>query len=240
MKRIVPALLVVLLLACPAAALANAAAPPSVLIVVPHAPRELSLSFYLGSEAFHLQESTRGWERYYALYHMGMPFESDLTVRADTAAESREYMIPLTTLQHYNNTFTLLYANGRLPEALSQGQPPGRDALLVGLRLALTLLLEGLLLFALGYRQKRTWVVFLCMNLLTQGLLNLWLLGISPFSGYAMITLYIGEFFVFLAEGIAFPKLVKEKTAGRRVAFTLLANLASLVLGGLCITLLPV
>lgn len=240
MKKLSALLLACCLLLCPAMALANAAAPPSILIIVPHAPEEFSLSFSLGGEAFHLQESTRGWERYYALYHMGVPFESDLVVQAKTAGETMDYRIARETLQNYNNTFTLVLAGGQLPAALTPGYLPGRDALLVMLRVSLTLLLEGLLLFALGYRQRRSWVVFLCMNLVTQGLLNFWLLDVSPFSGYALLALFIGELFVFLAEAIVFARLAKEKTTGRRIAFTLLANLISLLLGGLLITRLPV
>lgn len=44
---------------------------------------------------------------------------------------------------------------------LTAGQKLGRAPLLVALRVVLTFLIEGAVLFLFGYRQKRSWLVFL-------------------------------------------------------------------------------
>ena len=110
-------------------------------------------------------------------------------------------------LEEYNNTFTLDLSN----QTLSPGYAPFRSTLLVSLRVVLTLLLEGLVFFLFGFRQKKSWLIFLAVNLVTQGVLNIWLDLISTPSGYLIFALILGEVIVFVVEMIAFPLLVKEK-----------------------------
>jgi lysylphosphatidylglycerol synthetase-like protein (DUF2156 family) len=91
-----------------------------------------------------------------------------------------------------------------------------------------------------GFRDKRSWITFLIMNLLTQGILNVILNEASPFASYLIFNLIFMEFFVFIAEIIGILVLIKEHGRFRRVSYTLVANLASLVLGGYLITALPI
>ena len=85
-----------------------------------------------------------------------------------------------------------------------------------------------------------SWIMFLLINLLTQGALNIWLDGFNPLDGYLIAVLIFGEFLVFIVEIAAFLLLVKEHRGLRTVLYVLLANLLSLIVGGYVITILPI
>ena len=55
-----------------------------------------------------------------------------------------------------------------------------------------------------------------------------------------MIGFIFGELVILIVEMIAFLKLVREHKKSRTALYTVVANAASLVLGGLLITYLPV
>jgi hypothetical protein len=105
----------------------------------------------------------------------------------------------------------------------------------------LTLLLEGIIFYIFGYRQKRSWFVFLAVNLVTKGVLNIWLNSEgSLMSSYLILSLIIGEFFVFTAEITAFPVFIKEHKTSRILIYVFVANIISLITGGYIISVLPV
>ena len=62
----------------------------------------------------------------------------------------------------------------------------------------------------------------------------------GPIMDYVMFTLIFGEIFVFAAEIITFLFFVKEHERSRKEIYVLTANLASLIVGGYLITVLPV
>ena len=129
---------------------------------------------------------------------------------------------------------------------LTPGAPWWRQPTLVALRLGLTLLLEGLVFLLFGYRQRRSWIVFLVVNLITQGAVNALLLwGIGPFGnlysvGIAYWLLYVPmELAVLAAEIVAFRKLLREKDKLSATICAIVANLVSWALGGAMLTYLP-
>ena len=77
-------------------------------------------------------------------------------------------------------------------------------------------------------------------NLITQGVLNLWINGFTPTQGYLIFGLIFGELFVFAAEIAAFLIIVKEHSRLRTILYVLTANLVSLITGGYIITILPI
>jgi len=124
---------------------------------------------------------------------------------------------------------------------LTPGKYPFRSVLLVSIRLLLTLLLEGIIFWLFRFRQKRSWLIFLMINLVTQGALNIWLnSGGSLMPSYLIFSLIIGEFFVFTTEMIAFPIFIKEHKKSRILIYAFIANLISLIGGGYIISVLPV
>lgn len=215
---------------------ANSAEPPSLVILVNNPPEDLSI--VLVSNENHIESSERkvAWEGYYIFYSRDMQFEGDYVFQVTTKEESFE-IIYNEPLKGYHNTLTLDLSHG----TLKQGTYPFRSAILVGLRLLLTLLIEAGIFWMFGFREKRSWLIFLIINLMTQGVLNIWLnSGSALLPSYLIISLILGEIFVFAAEMIGFPIFIREHTKPRLLAYVLIANLISLIAGGYIISILPV
>lgn len=97
-----------------------------------------------------------------------------------------------------------------------------------------TLLIEGLLLFVFGYRSKRSWLVFLLVNLVTQGGFAVYLAvtvlnhGVS---GWSLIFYIPIEVIITLVELLLYRRLLTEKNKARATVYAIAANLCSAVLG---------
>jgi len=213
---------------------ANSAEPPAIVIIVNGAPEDLTLTLQTEAAASKAGIIRKPIETYFTFYTREIPGTGDYQLLAEGGGYSHVISVRAPE-KTYNNIYTLNLAQGTLTE----GKLPLRDALLVGLRLSLTLLLEGAVFLAAGYRSPGSWRAILGVNLLTQGALNLWLTGLMPLAGYAVLTLIFGEFFVFLAELVSLPLLVREKSRWRTAGTVLLANGLSLAAGGWLITRLP-
>lgn len=98
-----------------------------------------------------------------------------------------------------------------------------------------TLLIEGLILFLFGYREKRTWVVFLIVNVLTQLALHIFCGNVLLFAGshflLYVLFLLIPELIIWVAEAAVFALLSRERTVGRRIGYAVCANAVSFILG---------
>lgn len=102
-----------------------------------------------------------------------------------------------------------------------------------------TLVIEGVILWLFKFRQKRTWLVFLLVNFVTQLGLHLLCNSLSsvPFAdsydslGYYVLSLLVPECLIFIVEAISYGVLIKEETSGRRVGYAICANAASYLLG---------
>ena len=238
MSRIVCLLMLALLLA-PLTALANSAQPPAIIVLVPNAPDDLVITLRSADaapESPWYPTSLRhiAWESYYALYDIGYDLAQwPMMLRVEGGGQSFE--LPIEDTRRYDRIITLDLAQ----QTYAGGKLPLRTAALIALRVVLTLLAEGLIFFALGFRSKRSWWVFIGINLVTQGWLNIALSAYHAFS-YAPIIALIGyELLIIIAEAIAFPLLVKERGVGRRIAHAFAANALSLALGWWLIQLLP-
>jgi hypothetical protein len=220
----------------PALTSANSAEPPSLVILVNNPPEDLSI--VLISHENHPKAQIRrvAWEGYYAFYRRDMQISGEYIFKVTANGESFDCTIG-SPLQRYNNVFTLNLSK----HELTSGKYPFRKLLLVSIRLLLTLLLEGIIFWLFRYREKRSWLIFLIANLVTQGVLNMWLnSGGSLMPSYLIFSLIIGEFFVFIVEMIAFPCFIKEHKISRSFAYAFTANLLSLIAGGYVISVLPV
>lgn len=97
-----------------------------------------------------------------------------------------------------------------------------------------TLLIEGLLLFAFGYRSKKSWLVFLLVNLVTQGGFAIYLAvtvlnhGVS---GWSLIFYIPIEVIITLVELLLYRRLLTEKNKVRAAVYAIAANLCSAVFG---------
>jgi len=241
-SRILTVFAIVLLLSIlfATAAYANSAEPPSFTVTVFNPPEDLSLSLRFAdeekAEAIVLNKEQKAWESYYRFFYHMSPLGRDNLDGAMLIIQSNEKnfqcFLPAATFNTYNNLLTLDLET----ESLTIGQPPLRVPLLVSMRIILTLVIEGVVFFLFGYRKKASWLAFLAINIVTQGALNAMLTGPS-LGSFGFI---FGEFVVLAAELIAFICFVREFGKRRAAAYTVAANVASLILGGLLITYLPI
>ena len=97
-----------------------------------------------------------------------------------------------------------------------------------------TLLMEGLILFLFRYRQKRSWKVFGCVNLVTQGALAV-ALSINAMQhgvGFGFFSLFLmAEIGVVIVESAVYMVLLKEHSKNRAAAYGIVANAASAAIG---------
>lgn len=215
---------------------ANAAEPPSLVILVNDPPEDLSIVLISDEEMPEATVRKVAWEGYYAFYSRDLEKEGRYVFQVSAGQDQFEWS-PDEALQGYNNVYTLNVSE----QVFTPGLYPLRAVLLVSIRVALTLLIEGLVFLLFRFREKRSWMVFLAVNLLTQGALNIWLNnGGSLMPSYLLFALVIGEVFVLVTEMIALPLLIEEHKKSRILVFAIVANLASLVAGGYIIFVLPV
>lgn len=238
-------LLLTLILICsfPLTASANSAEPPGMIILVTNAPDDLELELVIPGEAdrVYVQTGKRMWEQYFRFYYTyrDSDFMDVAYIKVTSSEKSFNCPLPEELRQgyKYNSLFHLDYED----ESLTVGKPAYREPLLISLRVALTLICEGIVFLLCGFRKKSSWIIFLLINLLTQGYLNLNIAGSSIYgSGYWVIAFVLFEFLIFIAEMILFALLVREDRWKNRIRYALLANMASLTLGVLIIRYLPI
>jgi hypothetical protein len=226
--------------------------------VVVSAPDDLELSLVDvgGAEAYQLRKRqfVRGWETYFRFRYSHVTFPgkesaddvdlNQLRLAVTTGGNTTLLDLPDQTFAHYNNVLLLdLSELKQFPDAfpsqymLRSELYAGRMVLIIGMRVALTLLIEGVLFWAFGYREKHSWGVFLCFNAMTQLALNL-ILGGATMDSYILFGYYLLEAAIVVFEALAYWNTLKEKR-GRSIPYALCANAASLVIGALMIENLP-
>ena len=101
-----------------------------------------------------------------------------------------------------------------------------------------TLLIEGALLFAFGYRSRRSWLVFLLVNLVTQGAFAVYLAVIvlnHGVSGWSLLFYLPVEVVITVVESLLYRRLLTEKGKGRATGYAIIANVCSATVGALLI-----
>lgn len=213
----------------------NSAEPPSILIIVPNAPDDLEISIGSDDTYRKANKTNKIIERYYTFYSRDLRNTNDYNVNISTGESNFEILLE-KPLRAYNNIFTLNLDN----QTLTPGKLMTRSIFLVSLRIALTLLIEAVVFWLFGFRNKRSWIAFLTINLFTQGALNIWLNGFVPLGSYLVLALVFGEILVLIAEIILFLALIKEHRPMSTLLYVITANLLSLFAGGYIITVLPI
>lgn len=210
----------------------NSAEPPSMVFIVPKAPGDLTLTLNT------IEAQTRTYkngEKQFAFYSLNYKSEEDGLLQV--SYEDISYTL---TVGRPHKTYRTLYTLDVDSRTLSSGESLKRSVQLISYRLILTLLVEALVFYLFAFRSKRSWLVFLSVNLISQGGLNIYLNGSGPFESYVILVLLFGEFWVFLGEMIVLPLFINEKKKWVTVVYALLANFLSLIAGILLIGLLPV
>ena len=235
MKKLLIFLLPVLLVlfASPHICYANAPAPPEIVIIVRNAPDDLRINIGPDNTEFHRTDKVI--ESYYSLYSYDLK-STDYTLTVTSTAGTFEIELG-DPPQKYNNVYSLDLEN----RTLVPGKSLSVSITLIALRIIVTLVIEAIVFYLFGYRKKRSWLVFLITNLLTQGALNIWLnVTTTPLESYIIFPLILGELLVFAVEMAGFLVFVKEHRRWRTALYVIVANLLSLFAGGYLITVLPV
>ncbi|MBE0450942.1 MAG: hypothetical protein IBX70_08865 [Clostridia bacterium] len=94
---------------------------------------------------------------------------------------SENFKVTLGSIPESNNNVYTLDLSER---TLTEGKLKLRTAALVGVRVAMTLILEALIFWLFAFRKKESWIAFLLINLMTQIALNVWITGFPINLGY--------------------------------------------------------
>jgi len=176
----------------------------------------------------------KAMEKYYTFYSRHLRDVSDYVFKVTTGNDSYEIAIDKPG-ERYNQIYTLNLTD----RTLTPGKLLSRSVLLILMRVILTLIIEGIVFWMFGFRNKDYWIAFLIINVITQGLLNIWINGFFPIQSYLILNLVAAEILIFIAEIKAFLMIIKTQRL-RTVLYVLTANLMSLLAGGYIITVLPV
>lgn len=215
---------------------ANSAGSPSMVIWSVNAPPDTELVFNYGDGSDRtVEKSLRLWEKVWFLYEPeGVP--QILTVRS--AKKSFNITLPE---EKSSGSFERVYTLDFEAETLTPKVSPLRAPLYMLLRVMFTLILECGFYYLVGYRQKRSYIIFITVNLITQMFVNFVINGgsLDIFYSYTLLV-YIGmELLVFIFEMIVLPLTVKEKKAGWTLLWTFTANNISMFIGGIALLFVP-
>lgn len=235
MRKRIGLILAVCLLLLPYAVMGNSAEPPSFLIIVPWADDNLTVTVEDSKNNRILGERHEKFsESYYLFYIGGGPGSEDFELLVKN--EGVENRIPLPRVQSYNNLYTL----DTDTLTLSPGKMPFRTVLFTTIRVVLTLLIEGGILYLFGYRKKSTYAFFIVMNLVTQMVLAWYLYRqILDLNYLFTLGLLIVEIMILAVEALLFSLFVKEHRIARGLIFVLVANILSFSVGFMLLRHLP-
>lgn len=215
----------------------NAAEPPSILFIVPNAPDDMNVKLKLVDREYEAKVVDKIIEKYYIFYSSDMMRNKPDIYNFIVNTGNESFEIELAKpYKIFNNTYTLNLQD----QTLTEGILLSRSIMLVAMRVVFTLIIEGVIFWIFGFRDKRSWIIFIIINLITQGALNIWLNSNGPIMSYIMLVLIFGEIFVFVTEIIIFIFFCNEHGRKKSVLYVITANLASLIVGGYLITVLPI
>lgn len=229
---------------------ANSAEPPIFIIIAENVPDDFFMSLIIDEKEINGNKRVVAWETYYSFERykitdvLGEFFDwktpGKISLKVTASGESFEINISSADALHsYDNIYTLNLNN----RTLNPGILLVRSVILVGLRVLLTLIIEGIIFFAFKYRKKRSWVSFFVINLLTQGALNIILnIQANPLTAnfYVVFGLFLMEIVITIAEAAAFSFVLSEHKIRHAILYALIANTASFILGGILLSYLPV
>ena len=257
-KRFLIALYAFLLLFAifPAEAFAYGAStyhPPAITVVTYNAPDDLEIQIEVqkNGERFPVQTecTRRAWELSFQLYREGI-FRSNTfwgnekdfagaVLICQTGGEEHRVPIPQEFLTPGGNRDIMTLDCHSW--TLRSGLPAWRGPVTLAVRLLLILAVKALLFLAMNYKQLRSWLSFLGVNLLTQLPVNLSLynmMWVDDMNLYSAI--FVGLLLALLAEILLLVILVQENSKNRTATYATSANLLGVCAFLAALTWLPV
>jgi len=221
----------------PSVCLANSAQPPSIAIIVQNPPDDMEITLE-SNEDLRFSEFGRNDLLFGSVFTLYSPAlkTGTYSIKVTTGGTTTSISLP-APVQAYNNLYTLSLGD----MTVSTGKSVIRTITIVTLRVLSTLLIEGLIFFGFGFRQKRSWLIFLTVNLLTQGVLfGLMSTTEYPMNSYLILSLIFWEIIITVIELTLFMIFINEKRRWLTGIYVFIANLLSLYAGGWLLMLLPI
>lgn len=237
-SRVLCAFLAAALLALlPVTALALSPDDPAFTVRVCFPPRGLSLSLQfaegVGQEPIVSEQDNRLGESCYRFFYKGVPisWKSALPPGTELVAETPEDGVICRLSAESLTGFESIYTLDLQEQSIVEGVPGYRAPLLIGARVAATLLLQVLAVFLLGYRTRRSWLVFSAALLFNHVFINAGVIVgastlLASYVGWVLVAALLAELFLFVIEAAVFSLLILEHGERRAV-------LASAVLNGI-------
>jgi len=252
-KRILAALLLVLVvLATPDTALAlrKIVQPPMITVLVNGAPRDLQLTLRIFKEdqviPAGMEKERRGWESCYRVYRenvfsvkawYGNSYDlKNAVIVAASGGVEKQFSLPPEGLNSRDDYFTLNWRTG----TVTPGLPRWRPALLAAMRILGGLAIELVVFYLYGFREKKTWLVLIAVNIVSLGVWAWIVSGWINALQQNVVWLILAEIMLFLGELAVILMFVDEKDRNRTVSCLTVANAASVIAEVLALTYLPV
>ncbi len=234
----------------PISALAASGEDTFLTILVNCAPEEAVFELHFPDNAelgtITMVREDRAWETYFRVYFVkglikwrrGLPKGTELVVKNGEESFTMTFPDGLHTSEN-----TVLRLNLETKK-LEEGVPPFRSALLVALRVGATLLLQVLAFFLLGYRERRSWLIFLAAAVVSQAVLaGFIMVGASTLTSdyvlWALVGLCLAEVFITVVQTILFSVKLWERRERRAVISAVVCNVITLAVGAVDVLLLP-
>lgn len=226
MKKRFVVFMVIFILVNTVTVYANSAEPPTITVLIEEGPDDLELVFITEHDEIYARASRRGSTRYFYLgFH---EITKDPVTSMKFISQEGTFEKTFDNPLDYNTLFRLDFDK----QSLKRGKGLLRSIKLISIRLVLTLLIEGCVFYLFAFREDESVMAFILINLVTQGLLNLWINTVQPGDlSHVVMILIISELLIIVAEIIAFNKYIDEHSSLRTTLYVVTANMASLFLG---------
>lgn len=218
---------------------ANSAPPPTMTMVVENIDEDIDLELFLPDrDKVSINKNREEGKNIYEIYIPRDIQQEELAGAKFLFSRNQdsvaELPFPKEVKNAYAGTWRLDFETGEMRrDSPLDGQWP-----YVVVSLITTLIVEGFFFFIFGYREKKSWKVFLLVNLISQAVLHTLLFSSIFF--YWIFDLSRFEVLIFLGEATVMSLLIKEKKRPVTLIYSLIANIFSFYMGFLVMMLLPI
>jgi len=219
---------------------ANAAEPPSLVIITKTSDDvEIYLVSPNGNKEMLFRKLNKKIEDYHILYNKDLKGNlNDLeNAKIKIKTDTEEFYIENEVVLNKYNT---VYRLDKMNKTLVEGKGLKRSITLIASRITITIIIEMIIFYMFGFREKRSYYIFLLVNLVTQFFLNYNINNMLPTTSYLMLNIIFMEIIILITELITLNLLIKEKNKIRISLFVIVANFLSYLVGGYIIMNLPI
>lgn len=208
---------------------------PGIRIAVNRPPEDLKIEFLLADGKWYPgSKYTDPWDTYFEYSDWELDKNIPGAIRASYAGQSVQIALP-----QVKGGYAYLYGLDLKTQILTPYKLPPLAFTLALPRLAVTILCEGIVFFLFGFRQLRSWIIFVGVNILTQGMFNIFLYDIRVGEFGLILLIPFIELVIIAIETSVIAIRVREQSVMRRILCPILANIASFLLSFVVANILP-